>query len=53
MGQKVHPCGFRLGVNKDWQAKWYAEKNYTRFLLEDLKLRKVINESVQEGLLPG
>jgi len=49
LGQKVHPCGFRLGVNKDWQAKWYAEKNYTRFLLEDLKLRKVINEKCAGG----
>ena len=42
MGQKVHPIGFRLGVNvgnrhvKEWQGKWYADKDYTKFLHEDL-----------------
>ena len=29
MGRKVHPIGFRLGYIKDWQSKWFAEKNYT------------------------
>jgi len=42
LGHKVHPCGFRLGVNQDWRAKWYAEKNYARFLLDDLELRRVV-----------
>lgn len=42
MGHKVHPTGFRIGVIRDWQAKWYAEKHYTEFLQEDLKLRKAI-----------
>jgi len=49
LGQKVHPCGFRLGVNQDWQAKWYAEKNYTRFLLDDLKLRRVVEQQCPGG----
>ena len=49
MGQKVHPCGFRLGVNQDWRAKWYAEKNYTQFLLDDLKLRRVIEQQCSGG----
>ena len=44
MGHKVHPCGFRLGVNQDWRAKWYAEKNYARFLLDDLELRRVVEQ---------
>ncbi len=44
MGQKVNPIGFRLGVNKTWQSRWYAEKNYTRFLHEDLKLKKFIKQ---------
>ena len=44
MGHKVHPCGFRLGVNQDWRAKWYAEKNYARFLLDDLRLRRVVEQ---------
>jgi len=42
MGHKVHPMGFRLGVIRDWQAKWYADKHYAEFLQEDLKLRKAI-----------
>lgn len=49
MGQKVHPRGFRLGVNRDWQAKWYAGKNYARFLLDDLKLREVVEEKCAGG----
>ena len=49
MGQKVHPCGFRLGVNQDWRAKWYAEKNYTQFLLDDLKLRRVVEQKCSGG----
>lgn len=42
MGQKVHPYGFRLGVIMDWRAKWYAERNYTELLQEDLKLRQAV-----------
>ena len=39
MGQKVHPYGFRLGVNKTWRSRWYAEKKYAELLHEDLRLR--------------
>ncbi|HEU65700.1 MAG TPA: 30S ribosomal protein S3 [Chloroflexi bacterium] len=49
MGQKVHPCGFRLGVNQDWRARWYTEKNYAQFLLGDLKLRRVVEQKCQGG----
>ncbi len=42
MGHKVHPYGFRIGVIRGWQAKWYADKHYAVFLQEDLKLRKAI-----------
>ncbi|MBI4283977.1 MAG: 30S ribosomal protein S3 [Chloroflexi bacterium] len=42
MGHKVHPMGFRLGVIRDWQAKWYADKHYADFLQEDMKLRQAI-----------
>ncbi len=48
MGQKVHPLGFRLGVIKDWNAKWYAEKDYAHFLQQDLKLRRVIARRSRE-----
>jgi len=49
LGQKVHPIGFRIGVTKDWQAKWYADKHYTELLQEDLKIRKVIASRYAEG----
>ena len=39
MGQKVHPVGFRLGFNKDWESRWFSKKNYADQLHEDLKLR--------------
>lgn len=40
MGQKVHPIGFRLGVYRDWDARWFARKSYGEQLLEDLVIRK-------------
>lgn len=42
MGQKVHPIGFRLGIIKGWQGRWYADKEYRNLLQEDLRLRKTI-----------
>ncbi len=43
MGQKVHPVGLRLGINKTWQSNWYADsKEYADWVLEDLKIRKMI-----------
>ncbi len=49
MGHKVHPYGFRLGVNQDWRAKWYAGKHYTQFLLDDLTLRRVVEHQCVGG----
>lgn len=40
MGQKVHPYGFRIGVNKTWRSRWYSHKKYAELLHEDLKLRR-------------
>ena len=42
MGQKVHPIGMRVGVIRDWDAKWYADKKYADFLHEDLRIREYI-----------
>jgi len=42
MGRKVHPIGFRLGIVRDWQSKWYTDKHYVEYLQEDMKLRKAI-----------
>src|SRR6187397_1946927 len=39
MGQKVHPYGFRLGFNKTWRSRWFADKDYAKLLHEDIKLR--------------
>lgn len=44
MGQKVHPIGFRLGVIKTWDSKWYAEGNYAKLLHEDIKLRNYLKK---------
>ena len=39
MGHKTHPIGFRLGVIKDWEARWFAERDYKKLLHEDLDIR--------------
>jgi small subunit ribosomal protein S3 len=44
LGQKVHPLGFRLGVNKTWKSRWYADKTYGQLLHEDLRLRRFIKQ---------
>ena len=44
MGQKVHPYGFRLGFNKTWRSRWYAEKDYGKLLHEDLKLKRELKQ---------
>ena len=48
MGQKVHPIGFRLGITKDWQSRWYADKHYTEMLQEDLRIRNVISSKYKD-----
>nr|WP_320146355.1 30S ribosomal protein S3 [uncultured Anaeromusa sp.] len=45
MGQKVNPHGFRLGVIKTWDAKWYADKDYAKNLHEDIKIREFIKKA--------
>ena len=44
MGQKVHPIGLRLGIVKTWDSRWYAEKVYSKFLQEDILLRRFIKK---------
>lgn len=51
MGRKVHPIGYRLGIIKDWQAKWYAEKGYQDLFHEDLRLRKAVKERLAEAAI--
>jgi len=42
LGQKTHPYGFRLGVNRTWKSRWFAKKNYGDLLHEDLRLKKLL-----------
>ncbi|MDN5293884.1 MAG: small subunit ribosomal protein [Eubacteriales bacterium] len=46
MGQKVHPKGLRIGIIKDWDSRWFAEKDFAKLLLEDAKIRKYIKEKL-------
>lgn len=52
MGQKVHPAGFRLVVNKAWHGRWYAGKNYTELLHEDLLIRRTILARLKDAGIP-
>ncbi|MCQ4934813.1 MULTISPECIES: 30S ribosomal protein S3 [Anaerotignum] len=46
MGQKVNPHGLRVGIIKDWDTKWYAEKEFADYLIEDVKIRKFIKSKL-------
>ncbi len=47
MGQKTHPYGFRIGVNKSWASRWFAKKEYADLLHEDLQLRRQLKEKLR------
>lgn len=49
MGQKVHPFGLRLGYNKTWKSRWYAKKDYSALLHEDLRLKKELKEQLKHA----
>lgn len=49
MGQKVHPLGFRLGINKPWKAQWFARDSYGKQILEDLAIRKELNKALADA----
>jgi small subunit ribosomal protein S3 len=46
MGQKVHPFGFRLGVTKTWDSRWYNRRDYAKQLHEDLRIRKFLKDKL-------
>ena len=46
MGQKTHPTGFRLGIIKTWSSRWYQDKNYAKWLHEDLRLKGFIKKKL-------
>jgi small subunit ribosomal protein S3 len=47
MGQKVHPYGFRLGYNKPWKSRWFAKRDYSAWLHEDLRLKQELKKRLQ------
>jgi len=49
VGQKVHPNGLRVGIIRDWDSKWYAEKDYANLLHEDLKIREYIEKRLVDA----
>ena len=50
MGQKVNPNGLRLGINKDWQAKWYANsKDFSKVLFKDIKIREYLEKNLKNA----
>jgi len=49
VGQKVNPNGFRIGYIRDWESKWYADKNYADYLHEDIKIRAYIEKRLKDA----
>ena len=49
MGQKINPIGFRLGINRTWDSRWYADGNYATMLHEDLKIRKYLQSHLTQA----
>jgi small subunit ribosomal protein S3 len=49
LGQKVNPVGFRLGINRDWDSKWFAGKEYSSFVLEDYNIRKFLKKKLEQA----
>jgi small subunit ribosomal protein S3 len=51
MGRKVHPVSFRLGIIRDWQSRWYADRNYTEMLHEDVAIRALVGKRLANASL--
>lgn len=51
MGQKVNPIGLRLGINKVWDSRWFASKNYASLLIEDLKIRAYVMKAFKQAVI--
>jgi small subunit ribosomal protein S3 len=49
MGHKVHPYGFRIGINKPWLAKWYADRDYASLLQEDMRIRQLVAKQLSNA----
>ena len=52
MGQKVSPVGMRVGINRDWHSRWFANnQDFHKFLLEDVKVRKYLTKELKDALV--
>lgn len=52
MGQKVNPVGMRVGINREWESRWYAgKKEYSTFLIEDVKIREYVENNLKDALV--
>ncbi|MBN1227083.1 MAG: 30S ribosomal protein S3 [Deltaproteobacteria bacterium] len=49
MGQKVHPVGFRLGINKTWNSRWYADSEFSSLVVEDNQIRKFLKKRLSQA----
>lgn len=49
MGQKVSPVGLRIGINKDWESKWYAKNDFSKYLNNDYKIREYLNKKFKNA----
>ena len=49
MGQKVHPHGIRLGINKTWSSRWFSRNEYTKLLHQDLKIKKYVEQKLKNA----
>ncbi len=49
MGQKVNPVGLRIGIIRDWESKWYADKDFATLLLEDVKIREYLKNKLKDS----
>jgi small subunit ribosomal protein S3 len=53
VGQKVNPIGLRVGIIRDWESKWYADKDYAELLHEDIKIREYIYNRLKDAAVSG
>lgn len=52
MGQKVNPVGLRIGINRDWSSRWYAnKKDFSQNLVQDMKIRNYLEPKLKDALL--
>ncbi|MGI8308607.1 30S ribosomal protein S3 [Saccharopolyspora hattusasensis] len=49
MGQKINPHGFRLGITTDWKSRWYADKQYSEYVAEDVKIRRQLSRGMERA----